>query len=62
MVGWYQQTYDLLNGWIYGGLAAEGSYPDMVCCLLATIFCVGAILLPFVAVFSAIKRLFSWWS
>lgn len=62
MVNWYQHTYDMLNEWIYGNTAAVGSYEDMILCMVSTAAVLFMVALPFIAVFAAIKRLFSWWS
>lgn len=59
---WYLYTYDMLNQWLYGATAVEGTYQDMLLCILSTSLCLFMLALPFVAVFAAIKRLFSWWS
>lgn len=62
MVNWYQDTYNMLNQWIYGNTVVVGTYEDMILCMLSTAAVLFMVALPFIAVLAAIKRLFSWWS
>jgi hypothetical protein len=46
----YQELYELINTYIYGGQIVSGSYQELVAILMATIGVVLLVAMPFVIV------------
>lgn len=53
----YFSIYDLVDTYIFGGTVVEGSYEDLVCIFLSSMFSIGLIVLPFLAVVWFIRRI-----
>lgn len=51
----YNNIYDLINTYIYGGGIVEGSYEELVCVLVSTCACAVAVAMPIVAIYGAFK-------
>lgn len=51
----YQNLYNLLNTYIFGGQVVSGSYEELVCILVSTIGVLVLIGLPFLVVFKILK-------
>lgn len=55
MVNLFQTLYDLLNTYIFGGLAESGNYYDLICILVSTIGNLFLIALPFICIFKVVR-------
>ena len=55
MTNIYQQFYDLLNTYFFGGSVVVNTYQDLVCIILSTIACLLLVALPFVIVWRVIR-------
>lgn len=53
----YQNLYDLLNTYVYSGMADTEPYIDLVCILCATLGTLFLIALPFLVVWRTIRIL-----
>lgn len=53
----YDNIYNLINTYIYGGNVTSGSFMELVCILVATIACVFLISLPFIIVWRIIRSI-----
>ena len=51
----YDTLYGLLSEYIFGGGIELGTYPDLICMLVATIGCLLVVALPFIVIWRAIK-------
>lgn len=51
----YENIYNLINTYIYGGGIVDGSFEELVCILLSTCSVLFAFAIPFIVVFGLIK-------
>lgn len=54
----FQSLYDLINTYIFGGLATDGNYYDLVCIIASTFFNVMLVALPFLVIWKVIRIIF----
>lgn len=55
MVNLFQTLYDLLNTYIFGGMAQSGNYYDLICILVSTIGNLLLIAFPFICIYKVVK-------
>lgn len=51
----YQNFYDLLNTYIFGGSIVSGSYQELVAVLVSTCAVLFCVAIPFIIVWKAIR-------
>lgn len=53
----YEQIYDLINTYIYGGVIVSGSYQELVCTLVSTSACIFMFCVPFIVCYAIIRAI-----
>lgn len=53
----YQEIYNLINTYIFGGLITAGSHQELVAILLSSAACIFIFALPFTIVLKIIKMI-----
>lgn len=55
----YDNIYNIINTYIYGGDIVEGTFEELVAVLMSTCACTFAVALPFIAIFGALRFIMS---